>query len=62
MGDTFFGFVALFVKFKDIANGPGKGWTEYWWPKPGEKKPSLKRTYIMRVPGQNLYIGAGYYK
>lgn len=52
----------LFDKFVKIANGPGKGWTEYWWPKPGAKKPSLKRTYIMRVPGQNLYIGAGYYK
>ncbi len=53
---------ALFVKFRELANGPGKGWSEYWWPKPGEKKPSKKRTYIMRVPGQNLWIGGGYYE
>lgn len=52
----------LFVKFKEIANGPGKGWVEYWWPKPGAKEPSAKRTYILRVPGENLYLGAGYYK
>ena len=52
----------LFVEFQKVAKGPGKGWVEYWWPKPGEKAPSLKRTYIMRVPGQNLYIAAGYYK
>lgn len=52
----------LFVKFQDLANKKGDGWVEYWWPKPGEDKPSLKRTYILRVPGENLYIGAGYYK
>lgn len=48
--------------FVKIANGPGKGWTEYWWPKPGEEKPSLKRSYIMRVPGKNLWVGGGYYE
>ncbi|MFC1836528.1 cache domain-containing protein [Thermodesulfobacteriota bacterium] len=52
----------LFVDFVKVAKGSGKGWVEYWWPKPGATKPSLKRTYIMRVPGQNLYIAAGYYK
>ena len=51
----------FFIKFKDIAAKPGTGWVEYWWPKPGAKEESLKKTYIMRVPGQNLYIGAGYY-
>ncbi len=39
----------------------GAGWTEYWWPKPKEKTASLKQTYVMKVPGQNLYIGAGFY-
>jgi cytochrome c len=52
----------VFVMFKDLANKKGDGWVEYWWPKPGAKEPSLKRTYILRVPGENLYIGAGYYK
>ncbi|MFH0825016.1 MAG: cache domain-containing protein [Pseudomonadota bacterium] len=51
----------IFVKFKEIAEKPGSGWVEYWWPKPGSKEPSLKKTFIMRVPGQNLYIAAGYH-
>ena len=51
----------FFIKFKEIAEKPGSGWVEYWWPKPGEKEPSLKKTFIMRVPGQNAYIAAGYY-
>ena len=51
----------FFIKFKEIAEKPGSGWVEYWWPKPGAKDSSLKKTFIMRVPGQNLYIGAGYY-
>jgi cytochrome c len=51
----------FFIKFKETAEKQGTGWVEYWWPKPNEKDPSLKKTYIMRVPGENLYIGAGYY-
>jgi cytochrome c len=51
----------FFTKFKEIAEKPGSGWVEYWWPKPGAKDSSLKKTFIMRVPGQNMYIGAGYY-
>ena len=51
----------FFIKFKEIAEKPGSGWVEYWWPKPGEKEPSLKKTFIMRVPGQDAYIAAGYY-
>jgi cytochrome c len=51
----------FFVKFIEIAKAPGSGWVEYWWPKPNEKEPSLKKTFIMRVPGQDMYIGAGYY-
>lgn len=51
----------FFIKFKEIAEKPGSGWVEYWWPKPGAKEPSLKKTFIMRVPGQNAYIAAGYY-
>jgi len=51
----------FFIKFKEIAEKPGSGWVEYWWPKPGAKEPSLKKTFIMRVPGQDAYIAAGYY-
>jgi hypothetical protein len=31
------------------------------WPKPGTKEDSLKKTFVMRVPGQSAYIAAGYY-
>lgn len=51
----------FFVKFKEIAEKPGSGWVEYMWPKPGAKDPSLKKTYIMKVPDKPVYIGAGYY-
>lgn len=51
----------FFLKFREIAEKPGSGWVEYWWPKPGSKEDALKKTYIMRVPGQNAYIAAGYY-
>lgn len=52
----------LFGKFKEVAEKSGSGWVEYWWPKPGSEEPAAKNTFIMRVPGQDIYIGAGYYK
>ena len=52
----------FFVEFTRVAKDPGHGWVEYWWPKPGEKKPSLKRSYIARVPGTNVFFGCGYYQ
>lgn len=45
----------------DIAKNKGSGWVEYSWPKPGEEKPSPKKTFIMRVPGEDAYFGCGYY-
>jgi cytochrome c len=51
----------FFVKFKGVAEEPGSGWVEYMWPKPGAKEDSLKKTFVMRVPGQQAYIAAGYY-
>lgn len=51
----------LFFDFAKIAIEDGAGWTEYWWPKPGKKELSHKRTYVMKVPGQDMYIGCGYY-
>ena len=53
-----FSFIADFVK---IAKEDGAGWVEYQWPKPGADEPSLKRTYVMRVPGQDMYLACGYY-
>jgi cytochrome c len=51
----------FFMKFKEVAEKPGSGWVEYMWPKPGAKSDSLKKTFVMRVPGQKVYIAAGYY-
>jgi cytochrome c len=41
----------------------GSGWVEYMWPKPGEKAPSLKITYIKRAQYQNqtYLVGSGVY-
>jgi cytochrome c len=51
----------LFAEFVSVAQDPGAGWVEYWWPKPGASEDSLKLTYVLKVPGQDLYIGCGYY-
>lgn len=50
-----------FLEFKEVAEDPGEGWVEYHWNRPGEKEHRFKRTFIKRIPGQDIYIGAGYY-
>ena len=48
----------------DIAlSEEGEGWIDYQWPKPGEKEPSLKQTYIKGaiVDNQSLLVGSGFY-
>ena len=50
------------AEFMEIAKSPkGEGWSEYWWPKPGEKTASPKVSYIKRVPDQDLLVGVGVY-
>ena len=51
----------LIFQFVRTALVDGAGWTEYWWPKPGESKASLKKAYVMKVPGKDMYIGGAYY-
>jgi len=46
----------------DVANNSGSGWIEYMWVKPHEEKPSHKVTYILRVPGQSIWVAAGIYE
>jgi hypothetical protein len=31
-----------------IAKEEGSGWVDYWFAKPGGKKPSLKTTYVLK--------------
>lgn len=52
----------LFVEFVVVASTKGEGWVEYMWPKPGSTTPSVKETYIYRVPDTNLFVGAGIYR
>ena len=40
----------------------GEGWVQYMWPKPGEKTPSSKLSYILRIPGENAMLCAGIYE
>jgi cytochrome c len=52
----------LFQEFKRAVEERGEGWVHYWWTKPGEKGEFSKASFVKRVPGQNVYVGAGYYK
>lgn len=52
---------AMFVQFVNLARNVGHGWVKYMWPKPGKTTPSKKLSYIYRVPGTDLFVGAGVY-
>ena len=52
----------FFNEFVKVAKEKGSGWVEYYWPKPGQKEPVLKSTYVERVPGTKVYFGCGFYK
>jgi signal transduction histidine kinase len=53
----------LFIR---AASSPeGEGWVHYRWPKPGEREPSWKSTYIMKAvapSGKAFLIGSGAYE
>jgi cytochrome c len=51
-------------EFIETAKNKGSGWVDYMWPKPGEKAPSKKLSYIKRakIPnGETILVGAGIY-
>jgi cytochrome c len=52
----------LFKEFVELAKSKGEGWVDYMWPKPGEKTPSKKLSYIYRVPGKDVFVAAGVYE
>ncbi len=52
----------LFKEFVEVAKGKGAGWVYYMWANPGDPKPRKKVTYAYRVPGKNVYVGAGVYE
>ena len=51
-------------EFIETAETKGSGWVFYWWPKPGENKPSEKMSYIRKAKmpgGKMVIVGAGIY-
>jgi hypothetical protein len=53
----------FFLEFVEVAaSKKATGWVKYKWPKPGEENPTLKNTYILRVPGSLYFVGAGIYE
>lgn len=51
----------FFIAMKEVAKTKGSGWVDYMWPKPGEKTPSLKLTYVklVKVAGEDLTVHCG---
>jgi signal transduction histidine kinase len=44
------------------ARDKGSGWVDYWLPKPGEKEPSQKWSYVKAVSADGVaLVGAGFY-
>jgi len=35
-------------EYMRIAKEKGSGWVDYWFPKPVEKEPSFKTTYVLK--------------
>ena len=52
----------LFQKdYCDAARMPSGVWSEYWWPKPGEKESSRKLTYSLSAKGTPYVVVSGVY-
>jgi cytochrome c len=51
----------IIQEFVKIAKDQGHGWSDYLWIRVGETEPTMKRTYIKRVPSEDILVGAGYY-
>ncbi len=47
----------------DMALKNGAGWVDYFWPKPGEARPSKKHTYVKKVKygGSTFIVACGAY-
>ncbi len=51
----------FFAQFFEAAAKPHGGWVVYWWPKPGEKVPSRKITYVLQAGNTPYQVAAGIY-
>lgn len=48
-------------EFIKVAKEQDQGWVDYWWLRATETAPTLKKTYIKKVPNLEILVGAGYY-
>jgi cytochrome c len=46
----------------DVANTKGEGWVSYMYDKEEGAIPEPKTTYVLKVPGTNVFVGAGFYQ
>ena len=53
--------VFLFKEFVKVAEGKGGGFVSYLWPKPGDKKPVAKVSYVKAFDPWGWIIGSGIY-
>jgi signal transduction histidine kinase len=53
----------FFAVMNEVCEEKGSGWVDYMWPKPGEKKPSPKISYVKQVKfGDDVFVvGSGTY-
>ncbi|HUU41692.1 MAG TPA: cache domain-containing protein, partial [Desulfatiglandales bacterium] len=51
----------LFAEMVKVCKIKGEGYVDYYWPKPGESKPSPKISYVKLHPGWGWIIGSGIY-
>jgi cytochrome c len=53
----------IFAEFIKTVKEKGSGWIDYKWPKPGEKNPSRKVSYVKscKIDGEEMVVGCGVY-
>lgn len=53
----------FFAEMNRVAKESGSGWVDYMWPKPGEKAPSLKVSFVKACEvGDDIFVlGSGVY-
>lgn len=53
----------FFAEMNEICREKGEGWVEYEWPKPGEKEPSKKISFVKLAKhnGKEYVVGSGAY-
>ena len=45
----------FFIRLCEAAKESNRDWTQYWWPKPGDKDPSRKVSLMLQVPNTTYH-------